>query len=219
MLSDKVEESIYHTYAVYKWTFFDRPIVLVLIVLTALSIWAALRYKPAGPPLDEDGPHSHRGRGPQLIFFAAMVVFAFGVIYDGIQWSFLTAIYPIIAGSLALIFMIPLGVQLWRSDAPSVAFYDSERDVFGKDVERRSAEHYLLWLLAMLGVSALAGFVIGIAVFIYAFMRIKASCAHWAYALGTAVFVMLMGLLSDRLSLEYPQGLLQSYVTLPWPLQ
>lgn len=41
VLADKVEETIYHTYAVYKFTFLERPIVLVLIVLTLLSIWAA----------------------------------------------------------------------------------------------------------------------------------------------------------------------------------
>ena len=68
-------------------------------------------------------------------------------------------------------------------------------------------------------VAALAGFVIGIATFIYTFMRVKARCAHWACALGATLFVLLLGLLSDKLALLYPEGLLQSYVTLPWPLQ
>ena len=219
VLSDKVEESIYHTYAVYKLTFFDRPIVIVLMVLTLLSIWAATRYKPKGPPLTVEGPHSHRNRAPQLVFFAAMVGFALVVLYDGLQWSFLTAIYPVIAGSLALLFMIPLGIQLLRTRAPATVFYDSERDSFDRNMERRSAEHYLLWLAAMLGIAALGGFVAGVAAFIYAFMRVKAKCPHWACALGAAAFVLLLGILSDRLSLEYPQGLLQNYVTLPWPLQ
>jgi hypothetical protein len=71
----------------------------------------------------------------------------------------------------------------------------------------------------MLAVSAVAGFVIGVAAFIYAFMRVKARVSHWACALGAAIFVLLLGILSHLLTLEYPQGLLQSYVTLPWPLQ
>lgn len=219
VLADKVEESIYHTYAVYKLTFFERPIVLVLLVLTAASIWAAARFKAKAAKLDESGPHSHLKRGPQLAFFACAVLFALAVLIDGAQWSFLTAIYPLVAGSLALAFMIPLGVELIRKREPATVFYDSERESFAADVERRSAEHYLLWLIGMLAVAALAGFVIGIATFIYAFMRIKARCAHWTCALGAAVFVLLLGILSDRLALRYPEGLLQSYMTLPWPLQ
>lgn len=219
VLAGKVEESIYHTYAVYKLTFLERPIVLVLVVLTVLSIWAAARFKQKGVDLDPSGPHSHRGRRPQLVFFALAVLFALIVLVDGMQWNFLTAIYPIVAGSLALVFMIPLGIALFRTAAPANVFYDSEREAFGADIERHSAEHYMLWLIAMLGVAALAGFVIGIAVFIYAFMRVKAHCAHWACALGATIFVLLLGLLSDKLALLYPEGLLQSYMTLPWPLQ
>lgn len=115
--------------------------------------------------------------------------------------------------------MIPLGVALFRTHHPANVFYDSEREAFAEDMQRRSAEHYLLWLIGMLAVSALAGFVIGIAVFIYAFTRVKARCAHWACALGALVFVTVLGLLSDKLSLLYSEGLLQSYTTLPWPLQ
>jgi putative tricarboxylic transport membrane protein len=219
VLSGKVEESIYHTYAVYKFTFFERPIVIVLIILTFLSIWAAARFKPNVGSMDANGPYSNLQRGPQLAFFAATVVFAVTVLVDGLQWSFLTAIYPITAGLLALAFMIPLGIQLLTTKQPSTVYYDSERAEFGQGVERRSAEHYLLWLLGMLGIAALAGFVIGIAVFIYAFMRTKARSPHWACAFGTATFVGLLGLLSDRLALLYPHGLLQDFVTLPWPLQ
>jgi putative tricarboxylic transport membrane protein len=124
-----------------------------------------------------------------------------------------------VAGSLALVFMLPLGFQLLRTQTPSAVFYDTERDSFEQGMTRRSAEHYLLWLVAMLGVAALVGFVIGIAGFIYTFMRVKARCAHWACAMGAAIFVLLLGVLSNRLALEYPQGLLQSYLTLPWPLQ
>jgi len=38
-------------------------------------------------------------------------------------------------------------------------------------------------------------------------------------AIGTASFILLLGAMSHFLTLEYPQGILQEYVTLPWPLQ
>lgn len=219
VLSGKVESSIYHTYAIYKWEFLERPIVLVLVVLTAASIWAAVRFKAGAINNDPAGPYSHIKRGPQLVFYALVVLFALVVFFDGLQWALLTALYPIVAGLLALAFLIPLGWWLVRTNKPASVFYDSEREDFSEDMTRRSAEHYMLWLIGMLAIAALAGFVIGIAVFIYSFMRVKARCSHVACAVGAAVFVLLLGLLSERLVLQYPEGLLQSYMTLPWPLQ
>ena len=219
VLSGKVEASIYHTFQIYKLTFFERPIVLVLAVLILLSIYAATRFRGGETALSETGVHAARDRGPQTVFFVVILAFALTVLGDGLRWQFLTAVYPITASLITLVFLVPLGIQMLRSKQASRCFYDSERDEFGDDVDRRSNEHYLLWLAGMLAVSALAGFVIGIASFIYAFMRVKARVPHWACALGAGAFVLLLGVLSHLLALEYPRGLLQSYIDLPWPLQ
>jgi hypothetical protein len=76
-----------------------------------------------------------------------------------------------------------------------------------------------MWLLGMLAVSALAGFVVGIGSFIYIFVRLKARVSHFICAIYAGVFVLLLGTLSYFMTLQYPEGILQSYVTLPWPLQ
>jgi len=219
VLSDKVEASIYHTFQVYKLTFLERPIVIVLVILILLSIYAATRFRGGDTDLSETGVHAARDRGPQLAFFFVVLAFALTVLGDGLRWQFLTGVYPITASLLTLVFLAPLGVEMLRKKRASRCFYDSERSEFGDDADRRSNEHYLLWLAGMLAVSALTGFVIGIAGFIYAFMRVKARVPHWACALGAGAFVMLLGVLSHLLTLEYPQGLLQEFVTLPWPLQ
>lgn len=218
VLSGKVEASIYHTFQVYKLTFLERPIVLVLALLIVFSIYAAARYKAGSEPA-EKGAHAATQLMPQTVFFFVVVAFALTVLGDGLRWQILTAVYPITASALTLAFLVPLGIQMVRTKHASPVFYDSERAAFGVNVERRSNEYYLLWLAGMLGVSAISGFVIGVAVFIYVFMRSKARVPHWACALGAAIFVLLLGILSHLLALEYPQGLLQDYVTLPWPLQ
>ncbi|MEQ8193797.1 MAG: hypothetical protein RIB59_04845, partial [Rhodospirillales bacterium] len=120
-------------------------------------------------------------------------------------------------GMLAV--LIPVGIGLFTLKTPHTVFYDSEREAFGDRVERRSNEHYLLWLLGMLGLAAGFGFVIAVGAFIYAFLRVKAQSPHWGCALGAIAFILLLGTMSELLTLEYPQGLLQDYVTLPWPLQ
>ena len=76
-----------------------------------------------------------------------------------------------------------------------------------------------MWLLGMLGVSALVGFVLGIGTFIYVFVRFKARMSHFACVLSAGAFVLLLGALSNFMTLKYPEGILQDYITLPWPLQ
>ena len=141
------------------------------------------------------------------------------VVWDGSRWDILTGVYPLFAGGLCLVFLIPMGVEMYKTKGASLVFYDSEREDIDSSVERRSNEYYLMWLLGMLGVSALAGFVVGIASFIYIFIRLKAGLSHLACAISAGIFVMLLGTLSHFMTLQYPEGILQSFVTLPWPLQ
>ena len=50
-------------------------------------------------------------------------------------------------------------------------------------------------------------------------MRLKGGLSRFASVLSAGAFILLLGLLSHFMTLMYPEGLLQSYVTLPWPLQ
>jgi hypothetical protein len=219
VLSSRVEAAIYHTTQVYRFTFLERPIVILLLVLTVISIFAALRFKIHGAPVTETGVHSHRTRGPQIAFFLAILAFTVSVIGTSTLWEYETALYPVTMAIAMLACLIPLGIGLLKYKKPHTVFYDSEREAFDAQVEQRSNEHYLLWLLAMLGLAALFGFVIAIGAFIYSFLRVKAEARHWGCALGAGVFILLLGIMSELLNLEYPQGILQDYLTLPWPLQ
>jgi hypothetical protein len=193
--------------------------VIILIILTIISIIAAVRYKPHTSNVTDDGIHACRNLMPQCIFFTAIFILALIVVWDGIGWDFLTGVYPMLAGGLCLLFMIPMGIEMYRTKGSAIVFYDSERDAIDGSVERRSNEYYLMWLLGMLGISALAGFVVGIGAFIYVFVRLKAGLSHIGCAIYAGIFILLLGTLSYFMTLQYPEGILQSYVTLPWPLQ
>ena len=108
---------------------------------------------------------------------------------------------------------------MWRTKGAAAVFYDSEREEVDRAVEARSNEYYLLWLVGMLVISALVGFVLGVGAFIYLFVRSKGGLSRFASVLSAGAFILLLGLLSHFMTLMYPEGLLQSYVTLPWPLQ
>jgi len=219
VLSTRVEAAIYHTTQVYRFTFLERPIVILLLVLTIISVIAALKFKIHRSEVTETGVHSHLTRGPQIAFYTVILAFTFAVIGTSFLWEYETALYPVTMSIAMLCFMVPMGYGLLTYKQPHTVFYDSEREAFDDRVEKRSNEHYLLWLLGMLGLAALTGFVIAVSAFIYSFLRVKAQASYLGSAIGTASFILLLGAMSHFLTLEYPQGILQEYVTLPWPLQ
>ena len=73
---------------------------------------AVLRFKPTPPSLMTDGPHSPRNNGPQLAFYLFAFGSSFYPVIDAISYQFLTGLFPIFAGCLTLVFLVPLGFQL-----------------------------------------------------------------------------------------------------------
>jgi hypothetical protein len=74
-------------------------------------------------------------------------------------------------------------------------------------------------LIALLLFSGVVGFVLEVATFITLFLRHAAKVDWWKAVFGGAGFVLFLGILSHQLTLRYPTGLLQEFITLPWPLQ
>ena len=218
VLADKVEGGVYHTITVYGLSFLQRPIVLVLIALTLFSIFAAAKYKPNQPKLEHNGVHGPENKVPQFIFLMLLITFAVTLFLDALSYQFLTSFYPQFVAVGGLVFMLPLVYLSLTKKEPSTVFQDEERGDFGQDVESKSAEHYLFWLLGMLIGSAIFGFVIGSAGFIYIFVRVKAQLSHLYCAICAGAFFTFLALLSHFLTLFYPEGLLQYFFKLPWPL-
>lgn len=219
VLSTRVETSVYQTVALYGASFLQRPIVIALLALTVLSIAAAVFFKqaPRQGQLTEDSPFSSRQTWPQWVFLASVAAAAVFVLLDGMRFNQLTGLYPMVASITALVCLAPLAAAMALTRRPSTAFYDAERGAQGDD--RPSAEFFLGLLLGMLLIAAAVGFVLGVATFIFLFLWIRGGVGAGKAALGAGGFVLFLGVLSDQLTLRYPEGLLQTWVTLPWPLQ
>ena len=102
--------------------------------------------------------------------------------------------------------------------AANYAIYDSENPVTGDDKPAHSAGHVLGWMLALLVVSGIVGFVLGVFVYIVAFLRIKAGSSWLGAIVGGLGAVAVLSALGHFMVLDYPQGLLQHAVEMPWPL-
>ncbi len=218
VLSERVESSVYQTVTLYGFSFLERPIVLVLLVLTVASIAMAVFFKPPSQePVTELGPHSHLKKTPQWLFLLGIIGFALFVLQDGMQFNRLTGLFPTVASVSTLIFVAPLVFTMLWKKAPSTYFYDAE--LKSGPGAGRSAEFYIGMMVLMLLFSGLVGFVLGIATFISVFLWRGAKVVWWKAILGGGAFVLFLGTLSDQLTLRYPAGLLQNFVSFPWPLQ
>jgi hypothetical protein len=106
---------------------------------------------------------------------------------------------------------------LRRKKAPSYLFYDSEHGWQDEDKPIYSDWHYQAWMLGMLGAIALLGFVLGIYAFITTFLIIKGRARWYKAALAASGTIVLFAFLSYMLGLEYPAGILQWLLPMPWP--
>ena len=214
VLSKQVEQGVYETYTVYGLSFFDRPIVIVLLILIILSVIACIRFKPRPANLSEEGPHTHKNKRPQLIFFAVIVAYVVMMFINSTYKEDLTRFFPQFVTGLSVLLLAPLGIQMILGKTPGTHFYDSELEDFGDHAEKRTNEYHLCWLLGMLGLCALFGFEIGVAIYIYIFVRLKADRTHLGSFICAASFTVFLGLLAYFLTLEYPKGLLQDFVNI-----
>jgi putative tricarboxylic transport membrane protein len=210
-LAPQLEPTLYQAEQVYGLTFFARPIVIVLALLTLASIWAAWRYNPNhGKTYEEAGPHGGGNKRPQLVFGLFMAGFAAYALADSFQYSRNARLFPMAVAIIALAFMVPMLVQMYRARVAAGVLYDGEREPAD-----RSDYYYLGWMLGLLALIGLGGFAIGSAAFIFLFTTREAGVAHLrngALAIGCVGWLSLMAYV---LTLQLPPGVLQLFVDMP----
>lgn len=216
VLARRLEASVYQSVQVYGTSFLQRPGVLILIGLIIVSILIATRMKPHRQPLTSEGPHAPENKAPQLIFLCVLAGCIGYALYDATERTFLARLFPMIVASITLALVGAVAVLSSRK-RPSYVFFDSEREWGADEQPSRGELHYQGWMLGLLGSAAVFGFVLGIFVYITTFLRLKARVAWpWA-AIAASVAIGLLTALSHFLVLNYPQGIVQSLLELPWP--
>jgi hypothetical protein len=217
VLSDKVEDAIYQTIQAYGFEVFARPIVQVLIALVILSVIVGIRTKRTVADLQSNPRYAPQNRGPQLLFLAALIGFAGWAVADSLPRVFSMSVFPITIGVLTLIPLTILAIGMLTTSRPKTFLFDANKDVALVRRQAHSDLYYLGWLVALLAVSALLGFVVAIALFIFIFLRYEARASYTISTVACVAFLLLLAVFAQTLVLEYPEGLLQDYVPLPWP--
>jgi putative tricarboxylic transport membrane protein len=120
--------------------------------------------------------------------------------------------------TLITLTLLIAAVVLFSRKRPDYVFFDSERDWSGDNRPVHGDLHFQGWILALLAAIGLLGFILGVFIYIAAFLRVKAG-VRWSRAIASALAaIVVMSLFGHLFVLQYPTGLLQSVVEMPWPL-
>lgn len=194
------------------------PIVIILIIVTVISIVLGIRQ--ARLIMSEGDVQTGTKRAP-LVFLLLLTVY-FGVsFYDAslISDRLITdKIFPLIISGFALFCCAILLVTMMKRPETNTIFAD--REAAGEDAE---ATHglwpTLAWFGLLLVLTSLLGFILALAGFLLTFMRFRADLTWKHSAIYAASGISFMCAMAWILNRDFPPGLLQSMVELPWPLK
>jgi putative tricarboxylic transport membrane protein len=191
------------------------PIVLIILALTVASVIIGIRQ--GKQVLGRDDPPTGTKRAP-LVFMLGVTFYVAFAWVNALQISYFgDKVFPVAVGTVTLIGCLVLLIRMMRATEADAIFADMEQgDEDGK------APHGLWTTLAWFGflllLSSLLGFILALAIFLVTFLRMRAK-ATWTRTLILAAFgIGFMCFLGGVLGRDFPPGLLQDYMDLPWPL-
>jgi TctA family transporter len=227
VLAPQAETYFYQAMQFYSWGFLARPGVLIIAAITVVSVIAGSRSRVGeegvvrgGAPGAAAAPHPAAGRRrPQILFTAGLLALFAYAVANGLKHSFLAAVFPVGVGAASL---LAAGYVLWSVSARRVDHpANQDQEVTGAhvgDPSVASSWTSFAWFGALFALAALVGYILAVAIFFVAFLRKRANRGWRMIVAFTIAMLAAVLVLGHALSLDFPRGLLQEYVDLPWPL-
>ena len=125
-------------------------------------------------------------------------------------------IFPMFVSSVGLLCIIVMLIRMVRLPASNTIFAD--REVSDQGLLTHGLWPTLAWFGFLLILTSLFGFILALVVFLMAFMRFRAGLSWVATSIYSASGILFMMAMAWILNRDFPPGLLQEYVNLPWPL-
>lgn len=233
VLSGQVENYLYQALQFYGWGFLQRPGVLIIGVLAVASLLMAVRSRVSEDgavatgaqsgvqvPTEPAGGRTLSERLPQLVFAAiVLALFGYGAI-SSYPLSFLGAVFPLSTSLLMLVFT---GFIVWKliGGAPGHSTH-CDQEVAARVANSHDGSSVwpsVGWFAFLFAMNALIGFILSLAIFITAFLVTRTTIGWIRSLVYTALCIGFMVTLGHFLTLDFPAGVLQRFVELPWPLK
>ncbi len=192
------------------------PIVIVLIIITLISVVVGLRQ--AKTIMAEGAVKSGRKMAP-LIFLLAVLAYLVVSFVDASlipDYAAADRVFPRFVSGVAIVGALILLVQMIVRPESHALFAD--RDAGGDREDVHGLWPTLAWFAGLLILTALLGFIIALALFLFAFIHHRAGRPAGFAAAYTGAGIVFMCFMAWLLNRDFPPGLLQSFVDLPWPL-
>ena len=192
------------------------PIVIVLIIITLISVVVGLRQ--AKQIMAEGAVESGKKRAP-LIFLLLVLGFLLAAQLNAISipdYAWRDRVFPWFVSGVAIVGALFLLAQMMMSDETHALFAD--REAANSDNNKHGLWATLAWFAGLLILTALMGFILALGIFLFAFIRYRAGRSARFAAAYTASGILFMCVMAGLLNRDFPPGLLQSLLDLPWPL-
>jgi len=227
VLAPQAETYFYQALQFYDWGFLTRPGVLIIAAISAVSIYFGIknRVDDSAPVAELDEAQATKKpvlseRTPQLVF-VGLLLFVFAIaIWDSLGQSFLGMVFPLSMAAVGGFFVLMLLVPLVIGENTHPAIYDHE--VHGEHVGDETVGplwNGAFWIVALVALSALVGFYLAMIIFFPVFLQVRAKASLKMTAILTGVAAGFILVLANALTLDFPAGLLQEVVDLPWPFR
>ena len=190
------------------------PIVIVLIVITLISVVLGLRQ--AKTIMAEGAVESGAKRAPMLFLLAIFAYLAVAFTDAAMIPDYAAAdrVFPRFVSGVAIVCCAILLIQMMLRPESHALFADREVS----EPVSHGLWSTLAWFAGLLVLTALVGFVIALAVFLLAFIRFRAG-RSWGFSLAyMAAGIAFICAMAGILNRDFPAGMLQEAVSLPWPL-
>ncbi|MGB0694717.1 MAG: tripartite tricarboxylate transporter permease [Rhodospirillaceae bacterium] len=194
------------------------PIVIVLIVITVISVVLGMRQ---AKKIKAEGDVQSGSKRAPLIFLFVIIGYLVTALINANSipdFNMTDKIIPLVVGGFALTCcLIMLAQMIMRPEGHEIF---ADKEVAGEDADATfGLWSTLAWFASLLAATWVVGFILALVGFLIAFLRIRAGASWQRTLILTAVGIGFMCLMAGLLNRDFPPGLLQGAVDLPWPLK
>ena len=206
----------------YGWGMFARPGVLVILAIILVSVWFGFRGRQSDAQLFNHGSDGSSSdslvlkRAPQLVFLGGFIAILLYSVWSSWDLSPLGSMFPLGVAVVTLSLCLYLLGTLILGPVEDRANVDLEYGVHDEeDTEKSGLWINVAWFVALIGATALFGFILGTLCFFVAFLRLKARLDWKRVTILSVASLVVLLVLNTTLLVELPESLLLLYADLP----
>ena len=192
------------------------PIVIVLIIITVLSVIIGLRQSKM---IQAEGDVQSGAKRAPIVFLLVVLAYLIAAFVNASlipDYAAADRVFPRFVASVSIIGAVILLVQMMLRGENNAIFAD--REASEAEANTYGLWSTLAWFGGLLVLTALLGFILALGIFLFAFIKLRAGRSIGFAAAYTALGIAFMCAMAGLLNRDFPPGLFQSFVDLPWPL-